>query len=589
MEACVERCNASWINDSRTAVIKKVLTWAFPLFLVFFAELNQMHSVGKLFAFILESPGIFLFDLIFTMLVYGLLLISMRYAGAAMVVMGLVYYIISWIEYFKFTISGSHFVIADFVMTSSAFDVVQFVDLKITFTLIFNFLMLAVYCTMAFVLRIRVHETLKRSLLGGGICAGVLLLFFFVHPVHDTVFAVAGIDGQETNNAFEVNDKFKRNNLIAFWVQSIVQAQTKQVVEPPDYSVQTMAALLDESEDTLVASGQRPNIVVVMSESYGDFRKFGNIEVPDEPYQNFDRIAREGVTGKAVMPTFGGYTAKSEFELLFGLPVRAINTPDIPHRLLDPAQDHETFARYYDALGYETVYLHPFDRYFYNRFEIYATYGFDQMLFDEELDVQNNRFRKYADDALVFRTIQEKMYESDQPVFAFATTIQNHTPYYDDPETDNEFTYYLENIRHSDEAYGAFIDSLRECKEPVIVLFVGDHYPFFSTKDNIYDKIGINGDNCDVIYEQQYLIWSNRPLDATIVDEHPMVSAYYLPHLLVEMAGLPKSDFIETVLERIDEVPIYSPSHHGSVQTDEVLDQLTYDRTLGRNYTATLP
>ena len=71
-----------------------------------------------------------------------------------------------------------------------------------------------------------------------------------------------------------------------------------------------------------------------MSESFSDFRVFDSLEVNNDIYSGFDSVGAEGYVGNCIVPTFGGYTTRSEFELLTGLPTYAINTPSVPQNLL---------------------------------------------------------------------------------------------------------------------------------------------------------------------------------------------------------------------------------------------------------------
>ena len=88
-------------------------------------------------------------------------------------------------------------------------------------------------------------------------------------------------------------------------------------------------------------------------------------------------------------------------------------------------------------------------------------------------------------------------------------------------------------------------------------------------------------DNCSKLYEKTWLVWSNYDLDASSLPEET-ISTFYLPHLVYSMVGL-KNPFVDTMLEEMTAEPVYSVAVNPSTES-ELLDMLTYDRTIGENY-----
>ena len=128
----------------------------------------------------------------------------------------------------------------------------------------------------------------------------------------------------------------------------------------------TVAQYLDEVTDqTNFKDGVKPNVIEIMSESYADFRVFDELNIPDDVYAGLDEVAAKGVSGTAIAPTYASYTVRTEFELLFGLPVKSLNDPNMPQRMLLERQQ-PTIPSYYKAQGYSTAYVHPFQGSFYN-------------------------------------------------------------------------------------------------------------------------------------------------------------------------------------------------------------------------------
>ena len=94
--------------------------------------------------------------------------------------------------------------------------------------------------------------------------------------------------------------------------------------------------------------------------------------------------------------------------------------------------------------------------------------------------------------------------------------------------------------------------------------------------------MGITADNCEILYSQTYLIWNNYGLKNEGLPEED-VSAFYLPHIIYRQAGLPANEFNETILEVMEDEPVYSVAAPGE-NNSQLLDTLTYDRTIGMGY-----
>ena len=555
-----------------------------PILLVLMTEYNHVQSVTGMFQFLLHSFNIFLFDILVSAVVFTAILMLVKKAWIAVLVDGLVLYILSCVEFFKYQTSGSHFSISDLAMAGEAGDVARFATLFLTKELVFNFVLLFAMVIVTFLLDVKLKIKLRFRFLGLLGCCAIACLFLFVPQVSNKVFDAFHVSREPSTNTFAENEKFENNYMIAYLTQSTVEKIENTVKKPKNYSKQAVDSILSPAEDA--KNQTRPNVVFIMSESFSDFRKFDSLAIDDSIYENYDRIGQEGFLGKAVVPTFGGATVRTEFELMFGLPVRSLNNALVPHDILDVDKQQATFARYFKEQGYDTAYIHPFSGSFYGRDEVYSTYGFDKMIFQDDLTVPQEYFRRYMDDKVVFDQITQLLEENDAPSYLYATTMQNHQPYKADGEQggDQELDYYLEGLDHTDKQLGAFIDSLKELDEPTVVVFIGDHMPFFSSDCDVYEVLGVADGQSEIIYEQSYLVWANYDFDYSAL-ESDEISAFYIPTNVVNAAGLPLTRFVSTMKSEMEKTPIYSYSV--SSKPDSILDLITYDRARGERYSET--
>lgn len=570
-------------NMTRYKGAKIALMCLFPIFLVLLTEYNHLRNVGLLLEFIRTRPNIFIFDLLIISSIVAILTLLFRRGGVAITVSGLLFYIFSIVEYFKYDISGTHFVIADLMMTENAGDIAKMA--RIDFRIIFggSLLILLFFIVTAFFLNIRIKGS-KRVTIVSGVASCLVFVFCIVSPmVSSKIYDFFGVDRETAVDMFKTNQKFQNNNFIAFLVQSTSEQFARKVQKPEGYSQEAIDAILAGQQDSGGENFQKPNVIFVMSESLADFREFSGVTVPSDVYAPYDRIAEKGYRGTSVVPTFGGYTPRTEFELLFGLPVKSLNNSVTPHRLLNK-DEQMAFPRYYKDLGYETSYIHPFSATFYNRDEVYPRYGFDHLYFEDSMTVEETKFRLYADDAVVFKQIEAQLESSDRPQYIYATSMQNHEPF-NDPEhpSESEFQYYLDGVKNTGEQLEKFISYLEQKGEPTIVVFIGDHFPFFSTSDDTYEKMGINSENCESVYRQKFLIWSNMDLDYSKLPQNEF-STFYLPTLTADLIGAPETKGMNYMREKLKSVPVYSYIPGFLTPRDEELDMLTYDRTLGKKY-----
>jgi len=368
---------------------------------------------------------------------------------------------------------------------------------------------------------------------------------------------------------------------IAFFCQTASENLANKLQAPENYNDNTVSTIMNVEVEEKAFKDTKPNVIMIMSEAFADFRKFEDqIDVDfANTYDSFDNVAAQGYKGTAIVPTYASWTVRTEFELNFGLPVKSLNDPNMPQRmLLDRAQP--TIASYYKDWGYSTAYVHPFMGSFYSRRRVYSNFSFDKLIFDEDFTVPVNYYGTYIEDKTVFNQIEKLISETDDPLFLHTTTMQNHQPYDQGLNPDDEIGNYLQWIEHSLNDFETFIDNVNKLDEPTVVLMIGDHYPSLKGENSIYDQLGINGDNCSVLYEQPYVVWSNCELDYSSMPEQ-VVSTFYLPYLIMDLIDAPRDTFIQAMTDKMETVPVYSTNYNSAIPDDNELDVLTYDRILG--------
>jgi len=362
------------------------------------------------------------------------------------------------------------------------------------------------------------------------------------------------------------------------------------------------AASLHQSMQIPTASDSLPDIVVVQSESFFDPTIMRGYETSNFA-PNLRRLAAHGISGKLHVPTFGGGTIRTEFEVLTGLSLRYFDNLQFPYLQMShkavPSLVH-TLNRH----GYETIALHGNDPAFWNRTTAFKSLGFDRFVSQSSFPAHAAMDGKYMADSAMTDEIMRQLKDTGPPQFVFAISIEAHGPYDVEPanraERDaipvpdgitgmdkQELQTYLYHLQHADAELGRLVTWLAQRQRPSLVLFYGDHLPALSNSYRIAGFI----DGKDML--TQAGTW-------LLVDPHQQgpsaqedTAAWLLPGKLLEQAGIHDDAYfaltslIGPQLAALTEAPGAPPLDEGSEQQQidqamSSIDQLRMDGKLDK-------
>lgn len=570
-------------NSEKYKMTNLLLTVLFPIFIVCMAEINQGKYPYKFILFAASRPSVILFNIMIASLIFYGFLLLFKKGWIAVLTQSFIYMALSITELFKFNTNGNHLIMTDMKLIKSVKSLTSFAYIKITPMLVIYVLIVVAYFLAVFWFNPKMKMKISRRIAPSIACMGACVSVIAIPAVSKPVYSLFDLDTTSADNTFKLNEKFDNNSFLAFFCQTASENLANQLKEPENYNDDTVTAMMnvDIDDKSTSFSKEKPNVIMIMSEAFADFRRFEDqldLNIGDT-YAGFDAVAEEGYRGTAIVPTYASWTVRTEFELNFGLPVRSLNDPNMPQRLLlDRAQP--TIASYYKDWGYSTAYVHPFMGSFYSRERVYANFGFDQLIFDEDFTVPIEYYGTYIEDKTVFNQVEKLIKETDEPLFLHTTTMQNHQPYDQGENPEDEMGNYFQWIKHTGADFEAFINNLKEIDEPTVVFMIGDHYPSLKGENSVYDQLGMNGDNCGVLYEQPFIVWSNYDLDYSNMPDEEF-STFYAPYVLMNLIDAPRDSFIQAMMDKMETVPVYSTNYNAAVERDEDLDILTYDRILG--------
>ena len=401
---------------------------------------------------------------------------------------------------------------------------------------------------------------------------------------------------------------YERNG---FAVTFLMDMQYLKVEKPEGYSVEKAKKLL-ENEDGLdwTASDQRnnvgkefanqkettdqlPNVIVIMDEAFSDLGVLSDEALPvNEDYMPFIHSLQQGAentqTGYLNVSVKGGNTANTEFEFLTGDTMAFLPAGSIPYQQYI-TKDTPSMASYLKSLGYETYAMHPYYASGWNRDKIYPLLGFDS--FYSSADFYGSTYvRGYIDDSSCVDKIIETYEKKDAgtPAFIFNVTMQNHSPYTDgyqnlqgnvtvDGTVSAQLSEYLTLVKLSDAALEKLIDYFETQDEPTVIVFFGDHQPTDAVVEPIWNLEGKSSSDLtekenQLRYKVPYVIWANYDIDEAVNQES---SANYLGAQMMEVAGVPLSDYQNYLLEQKKEMPLISTQHTEAEGSDAWLNYQT--------------
>lgn len=301
--------------------------------------------------------------------------------------------------------------------------------------------------------------------------------------------------------------------------------------------------------------GAQPDIVVVQSESFFDPRILNGYQ-HSELTPNLDRLARHGISGALHVPTFGGGTIRTEFEVLTGLSLRYFRNLQFPYLQLN-AKVVPSLVRTLRAHGYETVAIHGNDPSFWNRTSAFQAIGFDRFVSQSVFPSSASNDGQYMADRGMTDEILTQLKDSGPPQFLFAISIEAHGPYDTipaDPAARDaipvpegvtgkdklELQNYLYHIGHADQELGRLAAALAKRDRPTLLLFYGDHLPaltgVFQTKGFV--------DGGDMLGEPgTWLLVDPRK---AMAPQHVDTASWMLPGRLLQAAGIHDTYFALT-------------------------------------------
>jgi len=429
-------------------------------------------------------------------------------------------------------------------------------------------------------------------------------LLFFASIMDYSTFSWARDRLQIIPMMWDQRENYAHNGFTAAFILNLPMAT---VAAPAGYSSARINAIGSEPPAALPA--EKPDIIIVMNESFWDPTKLPNTTITPDPIPTI----RKNESGYVFSPEFGGTTANVEFEALTGFSNAFLPYGSIPYQQYIRRRT-PSLAAFFDSEGYVTRAFHPYAAWFWNRGNVYKDFGFQKFMSEETLPPIEKR-GPLASDASFFDEIMHEADAVQKPFFFFAVTLQNHGPYepfrYLDPTHTVEtkastsaresILTYAEGASDGDKAFAKLMEWASKRSRPTVIAMFGDHLPplgpaYVETgfmKQQVAPRRAPIGE-MRKDHETPLVIWSNR----TGVHRTGTISPSLLPLNVLQAAGITHPyytsflDKVSTSYRVVDRYMLMKPNGDGvpdwpRKQHDAVIDQfrqIQYDQMFGKRY-----
>lgn len=436
--------------------------------------------------------------------------------------------------------------------------------------------LIAAFAIVLFVLGFKLKSRPKawKRLVIGLVCVGCMTgAMMTVYPSKDLYMDMIGkIDGLTYTNVPKV---FDETGFIYCFTHNFGLYEVEKPAGYDRAEAQAWASGTAASTGTPV----KANVIFVQCEAFSDIydSPVFTYAPEDNPMYLYHQVAESprALSGRIIVSNFGAGTANTEFDVLTGMQTNMLNsTPTSALRVVH--KNVSTLARVFRKEGYGNWFMHPGERWFYNRESVYHYFGLDNQTFREDFSQLSYKGSWPSDDCFRQELIREyeKQTASGVPWFAFTVTVQNHQAYpwskYSEklpeaqlsiPVSDEameNLSVYAEGIRDSSKMLRDLTGYFDGREEPVLLVFWGDHLPAMGANFGAYREIGLTtGDESNVdsaldTYATPYVIWVNEAFDALYgfrsrVDALDMgaddrISDIYLGELVYELMDMQGTD-----------------------------------------------
>ncbi len=593
----------------------RILGWVslpvYSLFCLFILDYFNFYNIGSFDAvlgFVEKHPMSYLFEVCVMLGLMLVLLLICRRAWIAGGIMGFFALLFSFINYLKISLNGDNFLPRDITMVKNGGELISFISIPMPKWFYLAAAVAAVWVLLFAFFNVELPVSWKIRLPAAAVLLAAVFIIFASPHRAEKIINKFSIYFEDT---VLQSSNYRANGFVGAFVLNILCMQEQ---EPDGYSENAVSEIM-EAYSATEATGEKYDVIVVLSESFADIRELPGLTFSENPLKNYDGIIqRENCySGRFYSTALGGGTVRPEFDMLTGLTTDYLHSGSSPWEKV--GADFDTYVSNYRDQGYRTIALHPYNKSFYSRDSAYGYVGFDEFYGEKELGEQFDlKYKRgYVTDASTLEAMEYYLDSSDEPTFLFAITMENHQAYYASDPADisidvssdtlssdvlDSVVTYTQGLRDADVMLGDLADYIDSRERPTILLFFGDHYPTLGSNYAAYNQSGFvdssdgfSGEERLKMYSTPFVIYSNRDIDIDIFENNTgnEISSYNALNAVALATGFHRTAYMNLLLDFYRVTPKYNVRLQLEATEDiekyaGYMEMITYDRICGKNY-----
>ncbi|MBR5662666.1 MAG: sulfatase-like hydrolase/transferase [Bacilli bacterium] len=372
------------------------------------------------------------------------------------------------------------------------------------------------------------------------------------------------------------------------------------IFEPKGYSKKEVKELLSNVEYE-EENWNKPNIVIILSESFSDLTKVSDITFNEDLLSNIHYLDTldSAIVADTYTSTYGGQSVISEWEVQ----TASSNQFFIPSYIAYNEYYHNKNNKNINASphiihslnDYYKMYLTPWGGGSYNSKYVYEKLGINKTKYELKGETKGMYL---ADSEITKSIIKELKKDLNVPKLLIYATGEGHMPCskgkfdnYDvsikssslNEEDTDLLKCYAQGIFDADKELGNLYNEIQNINQDTIVIFYGDHHPYITNSkgENIYLNLSYFKDNDDFTnnlrqYTTKGVIFSNyiKKMDKSIKYINlSYLSAYVYAHLDIK-----DKDYYNYVNNTRKLIPVFSRNYIYDPVNQRFTDQKELDK-----------
>ncbi len=552
--------------------IKEVVLWLIGgLFLLLVTEYLLRGKLRYVKLLLLNKPGVFLVNYLLILLITSLIFILKR-KKTFYFLLSFIILTISGVSKYLFSVRGVPFTFSDIYSIGDGLEIAgNYVTLPMVISvLIFIVVVIGITIYLA-----KKEKNNKRiTSLSNLILILILLIAFPV--ITNAQYA----NGKMGYMRWDITASYKKNG----YVFSAIESAVKYIrVKPKGYSksaIEEIKSKVDEKEkeDNRKLNSNKPNIIFIQLEAFMDPTKIKEANFSEDPIPNFRKICNENKGYMASVPTTGGGTVRTEYEVMTGNNIDYLTPGEIPYNTILKGKYYNSVATTLKSRGYKAHAIHNFQGNFYTRNNAYEKLGFDTFTSIEYMNGYEKNERGWVKDTILTKYIKKALDSTEGSDLVYTIAVQGHSAYpedalklYDFPikvsgnlsdKDKNQLYYYANQLKETDDFIGDVMKMVDNSGEDTLVVFYSDHMPALNLFLN--EKFYLDA------YKAPFAFYSNFKMNNYNFSN---TESYNISSMAMELAGVNYGP--------MEKFRTYLKNDENYEKYEELLE---YDLLFGKNY-----